>query len=458
MYRGWTKDRLQQRLKSLQLPRHGTKAVLIRRLEDYDSADRDSVVWPKSKDYQSCPDDLDRWERYLTVSRIFNGRVRVPRVGSLSGWILKSLVPGARVLTLPRKLVVVSIYVNEQWHVHWPMDPSMSQVELKFHSRMKEDMLEYANDKAVVKRVVSDPSTVKDYNWLVIDLVQDVHVGDQHDYHSNSIVLDLRTQKGYFFEPHLGQEDDDFLGALSVQTFVKGYLDEWLGWEPQWQPPKCNRVLQHLGASTCQTWSYYYIVMRLLNPNLSERKLVDTMARQGRQPVLNLLDQIWSMTFWYIPLRRNKNRRKSARLCDLWSKGQLIRDETPDDDSCYLCDEQRYAMAKRGHLTVQADTFAFAEKDDDPDTPSPEELEEDVSSDDEIIEEPPDDPIPQNILDIKTIGKITYYRVQWSDGSVSWVKSSDAASSSRSKEFEQLDKDYKARLQQPRNRRRRTRY
>ena len=108
--------------------------------------------------------------------------------------------------------------------------------------------------------------------------------------HANIIIIDTKKKTVELFEPHGSRGNDSELESVSrayykvsknVERFFKQYFMEYTFIPPpQYEPNEGLQVTIDAYSGLCVTWSILYLHYRILNPDVSQKRLIKYLDRR----------------------------------------------------------------------------------------------------------------------------------------------------------------------------------
>lgn len=284
------------------------------------------------------------------VAHVFNWRTQIKRVDNLQRWLLNAIAKRASrqpVWMNPHKVEVVSTFtMGRKWYV-WSANDEAPRLSLEWRSSMDRETISDHTNKAWsnIKEHSNDNESL-----LILDINQHIwdQPGNEQVQHANSVVIDLARNRGYYFEPMILYEDDKdgYVAAGTVQKLIKHKLNKILP-DVKWEPPVDCPALQRDDAATCQSWSFFYIVMRVINPTVPENELLESMRSQER--LTKFLWFLWRMPFDYQNTRGTLYEKRI--MSKLYQDKILIHDRDLDNVAGHFGPEHQKYLADRGEIS-----------------------------------------------------------------------------------------------------------
>jgi len=95
---------------------------------------------------------------------------------------------------------------------------------------------------------------------------------DEHSVHANYIIVTPENMSAYLFEPH-GRD------YIEVHENLAKSLQEELGVSLHGLVPNIQKV--QYSDSLCSSWSYYFAMMKLVNPNIDGHAITSAMTKRS---------------------------------------------------------------------------------------------------------------------------------------------------------------------------------
>jgi hypothetical protein len=324
------------------------------------SAIKTEVRYPWSSSH-NIVDNEEHYMIYFLAARFLNKRVRIGRgVNHAFNYILPQMKLEKKIdvdiVQFPYFLNIFSQCTkkntpdNSSNQDVWSVDLSTNSSQFDQYKTETEQLfqkiIEYFEN-----RKNKHLSSTKKHEFLILNITQIIRVGKKIDLHNNCMILDVVQKEGFYFESH-GLElsvQDCYLGTVKVyeylqehfQTTILPQTSTWT-WHAIAENPHYNnykqKSLQPLGATTCQSWTFFYRVMKCLNPDVAENILYENMAGSEDDPQYKLklfLKWLYTYKFTY----RNRRDEKFNSLENL--KSSLIIDKDCTDKSCFLNEKHK---------------------------------------------------------------------------------------------------------------------
>ena len=114
--------------------------------------------------------------------------------------------------------------------------------------------------------------------------------------HANVLLIDSKLNTVELFEPHGGRNSDSELESISrayykinknIKRFFKQYFPRLKFISPStYEPTEGLQARLDAFSGLCVTWSIMYLHYRILNPDVSPKKLIEYMEHRVTRPFL----------------------------------------------------------------------------------------------------------------------------------------------------------------------------